>query len=75
MFASDKITINGIAPGPVATEMNNWHDGDPLEHSRIPYGRFALCDEIAELALYMLDEKAKMLCGETVVFDGGYSIR
>jgi 3-oxoacyl-[acyl-carrier protein] reductase len=75
MFASDKITINGIAPGPVATEMNNWHDGDPLEPSRIPYGRFALCDEIAELALYMLDEKAKMLCGETVVFDGGYSIR
>lgn len=75
MFASDKITINGIAPGPVATEMNNWHEGDPLEHSRIPYGRFALCDEIAELALYMLDEKAKMLCGETIVFDGGYSIR
>ena len=75
MFASDKITINGIAPGPVATEMNNWHEGDPLEHSRIPYGRFALCDEIAELALYMLDEKAKMLCGETVVFDGGYSVR
>ena len=75
MFAPDKITINGIAPGPVATEMNNWHEGDPLEHSRIPYGRFALCDEISELALYMLDEKAKMLCGETVVFDGGYSIR
>ena len=75
MFAPDKITINGIAPGPVATEMNHWHEGDPLEHSRIPYGRFALCDEIAELALYMLDEKAKMLCGETVVFDGGYSIR
>lgn len=75
MFAPDKITINGIAPGPVATEMNDWHEGDPLEHSRIPYGRFALCDEIAELALYMLDEKAKMLCGETVVFDGGYSIR
>jgi 3-oxoacyl-[acyl-carrier protein] reductase len=75
MFAPDKITINGIAPGPVATEMNHWHEGDPLEHSRIPYGRFALCDEIAELALYMLDEKAKMLCGETVVFDGGYSVR
>ena len=75
MFAPDKITINGIAPGPVATEMNNWHEGDPLEHRRIPYGRFALCDEIAELALYMLDEKAKMLCGETIIFDGGYAIR
>lgn len=75
MFASEQITINGIAPGPVATEMNNWHEGDPLEHNRIPFGRFATCEEIAELALYMLDEKAKMLCGETVIFDGGYAIR
>ncbi|MBQ8214117.1 MAG: SDR family oxidoreductase [Clostridia bacterium] len=75
MFASDHITINGIAPGPVATEMNNWHVGDPLEHSKIPFGRFVTCEEIAELALYMLDEKAKMLCGETVIFDGGYAIR
>lgn len=75
MFAPDKITINGIAPGPVATEMNNWHEGDPLEHARVPYGRFALCDEIAELALYMLSKEAKMLCGETIIFDGGYAIR
>ena len=75
MLAPKGITVNGIAPGPVATEMNNWHQGDALEHSRIPYGRFALCEEIAELALYMLGEKARMLCGETIVFDGGYSIR
>ena len=75
MFAGDGITINGIAPGPVATEMNHWHPGDPLEHSRIPYGRFATTEEIAHLALYLLGEQAKMLCGETVIFDGGYSIR
>ena len=75
MFASDHITINGIAPGPVATEMNNWHEGDPMEHDRIPYGRFATCEEIAKLALYMLDEDSKMLCGETIVYDGGYAIR
>ena len=75
MFASDHITINGIAPGPVATEMNNWHEGDPLDNHRIPFGRFSTCEEIAQLAMYMLDEKAKMLCGETIVFDGGYAIR
>jgi 3-oxoacyl-[acyl-carrier protein] reductase len=74
-FANDGITINGIAPGPVATEMNSWHEGDPLEHSRIPFGRFALCEEIAKLALYMLSAEAAMLCGETVVFDGAYHIR
>ena len=75
MFASDGITINGIAPGPVATEMNNWHEGDSMKHDRIPYGRFATIDEIAGLAMYLLDEKAKMICGETVIIDGAYSIR
>lgn len=75
MFASDGITINGIAPGPVATEMNNWHEGDSMKYDRIPYGRFATIDEIADLAMYLLSGNAKMICGETVIFDGGYSIR
>ncbi len=75
MFASDGITINGIAPGPVATEMNNWHEGDPMEHSRIPFGRFATIEEVAKLAMYLLSEDAQMVCGETVVLDGGYAIR
>lgn len=75
MFANEGITINGIAPGPVATEMNNWHKEDSMKHDRIPYGRFASTDEIAELAMYLLGEKAKMICGETVIIDGAYSIR
>ncbi len=75
MFAPNGITINGIAPGPVATEMNNWHESDSMKHDRIPYGRFATIEEIAELAVYLLSKNAKMICGETVIFDGGYSIR
>lgn len=75
MFATDGITINGIAPGPVATEMNNWHEGDSMKHDRIPYGRFATVDEIADLAMYLLSDNAKMICGETVILDGGYSIK
>ena len=75
MFASDGITINGIAPGPVATEMNNLHEGDSMKHDRIPYGRIATIDEVAALAMYLLEEKAKMICGETVIIDGAYSIR
>ena len=75
MFAARGITINGIAPGPVATEMNNWHEGDPMEHSRIPFGRFATVEEVAKLAMYLISEEARMLCGETVVLDGAYAIR
>jgi len=75
MFAADGITINGIAPGPVATEMNNWHEGDPMENERIPFGRFATIDEIARLAMYLLSKEAEMVCGETVILDGAYAIR
>ena len=75
MFASDGITINGIAPGPVATEMNNWHEGDSLEHPRIPFGRYSTAEEIASLAMYLLSKEAEMTCGETVVLDGAYHIR
>ena len=75
MFAPEKIVINGIAPGPVATEMNHWHDGDPMENSRIPFGRYATIEEVGKLAMYLLDECAVMTCGEVVTFDGGYAIR
>ncbi|HJA92141.1 MAG TPA: SDR family oxidoreductase [Candidatus Eisenbergiella merdipullorum] len=75
MFADSQITINGIAPGPAATEMNHWHDGDSLQNSKIPFGRFATIDEIAKLALYLLSEEAEMICGETVILDGAYAIR
>lgn len=75
MFASDGITINGIAPGPVATEMNNWHEGDSIKNDRIPFGRFATIDEISKAAMYLLSKEAEMICGETIILDGGYAIR
>ena len=75
MFAPHGITVNGIAPGPVATAMNNWHEGDPMEHKQVPYGRFASTDEVAELALYLLSDKAKMICGDTVLIDGAFCIK
>lgn len=46
-----------------------------MEHSRIPFGRFATTEEIAKLAMYLLSEEAQMVCGETVVLDGAYAIR
>lgn len=74
-YASDGIVINGIAPGPVATLMNDWHEGDPMENERIPFGRFATIDEVGKLAMYLLSKEAEMVCGETVVLDGAYAIR
>ncbi len=75
MFAPSGITINAIAPGPVATEMNGWHEGDPLSHPRVPFGRFLKADEVAGAALFLLSDSAKQVCGETLLIDGAYSVR
>lgn len=69
------IVVNGIAPGPVATEMNGWKPGDPLEHPRIPTGRFATAEEIGRLAMFLLSEEADQIVGHTVVCDGAYDIK
>lgn len=75
MFAPDGIVINGIAPGPAATEMNHWHPGDSMANSRIPFGRYASAEEVAQCALYLLSPAAEMVCGETVILDGAYAVR
>lgn len=75
VLAPTGIIVNGIAPGPVATEMNGWHEGDPLDHSRIPTGRFVLAEEVAKLAMYLLSEDAVQIIGHSVVCDGAYDIK
>lgn len=75
MFAPEGIVINGIAPGPFATSMNNWKEGDPMDHPRIPFGRFGKPEEVAALAMHLLSKEGEMICGETVIIDGAYAIR
>ena len=74
-FAPYGIVINGIGPGPIATEMNHWHEGDSMEHSRIPTGRFGTVEEVAQLAMYLLSEEANQIVGHTVIMDGAYDIK
>jgi len=74
-FAPYGIVINGIAPGPIATEMNHWHEGDSMAHDRIPTGRFGTVEEVGGLAMYLLSEEANQIVGETVIMDGAYDIK
>lgn len=73
-LAHTGIVVNGIAPGPTATEMIDWHEGDPIAHDRIPSGRYTFPTEIAKLAAYLLSEDAVQLIGHSVVCDGAYNI-
>lgn len=75
-LAADGITVNGISPGPFATEMNTALLENPEANqfftSRIPLGRWGKVEEVGQLALYLCSEDAGFITGTDVVMDGGW---
>lgn len=71
------ILVNGIAPGIIGTNMqrNYVGQGDNKFCELNPLGRFALPEEIAELAAFILSDAANFFVGQTFVCDGGYSLK
>ena len=65
------ITVNGIAPGPTATLMLGKNDGDDLTFSGNPLGRFALPEEIANMAVFLVSNMGHSIVGDIVYMTGG----
>jgi NAD(P)-dependent dehydrogenase (short-subunit alcohol dehydrogenase family) len=76
-LAPEGITVNGISPGPFATEMNTSLLENPeLDRffvSRIPLGRWGKVDDVGRLALYLCSEEAGFITGTDMVIDGGWT--
>jgi NAD(P)-dependent dehydrogenase (short-subunit alcohol dehydrogenase family) len=76
-LASDGITVNGISPGPFATEMNTSLIQNPELNqqfiSKIPVGRWGRVEEIGQLALYLCSEAAGFITGTDILIDGGWT--
>lgn len=62
--------MNGIAPGPVKTNMM-WHEGDSLIMPSHANGRIGMPKEIAELILLYAGDLAMATSGRIVLCDGG----
>lgn len=75
-LAPDGITVNGISPGPCATEMNrSLLDNPELSQfflSRIPIGRWGRPEEIGRLAVYLCSPEASFITGTDITIDGGW---
>lgn len=65
------IIVNAIAPGPTATEMVGKSEIDSISHETCPIGRYALPEEIANLALLMVSEAGDLIVGDTFYISGG----
>jgi NAD(P)-dependent dehydrogenase (short-subunit alcohol dehydrogenase family) len=76
-LASDGITVNGISPGPCATEMNlpllNNPELNQQFVSRIPLGRWGKVEEVARCVLYICSRDSGFLTGTDIVIDGGWT--
>jgi NAD(P)-dependent dehydrogenase (short-subunit alcohol dehydrogenase family) len=76
-LAPERITVNGISPGPFATEMNAPLLNNPTANadflSRIPLGRWGEPADIGKLVLYLCSEDAGFITGTDLLIDGGWT--
>lgn len=76
-LAGEGITVNGISPGPFATEMNTALLQNPELSSwflgRIPLGRWGRVEEVGQLAVYLCSEEAGFITGTDILIDGGWT--
>jgi NAD(P)-dependent dehydrogenase (short-subunit alcohol dehydrogenase family) len=76
-LAPYSITVNGISPGPFATEMNTVLMQDPVKNaeflSKIPLGRWGRVEDIGALAVFLCSEAAGFITGTDIRIDGGWT--
>ena len=76
-YSKNGIIVNGIAPGIIMTDMqpkyvefpDNYYTADN------PTRRLGLPIEIAELALFLASDVSNFIVGQTILCDGGYTLK
>lgn len=76
-LAPEGITVNGISPGPFATEMNRPLLTNPelsqFFLSRIPLGQWGQVEDIGALAVFLCSDHARFITGADILVDGGWT--
>ena len=74
-YARDNIRVNAVAPGYVDTPILSQVPNDMKQAmaSQMFIGRLGKDNEIANLIIYLLSEKASFITGVVIPIDGGYT--
>lgn len=74
-LAPHKINVNNIAPGAIATPINQKVLDDPVASknaiTEIPWGRFGRPEEVAAVAVFLASDESEYVTGSTYYVDGG----
>jgi NAD(P)-dependent dehydrogenase (short-subunit alcohol dehydrogenase family) len=72
-YASQKIRVNCICPGPTKTPMVDTSTPERLAHyqRRVPIGRIGEPEDIARAALYLASDEGSMVTAAILPVDGG----
>ncbi|MBI4285178.1 MAG: SDR family oxidoreductase [Chloroflexi bacterium] len=74
-LAKYKIRVNAIAPGNTRTDMIAYIVNDPVllkqEEARIPLGRIAEPEDIADTALFLASDASRHITGSVITVAGG----
>ena len=80
-LARHHIRINVVSPGPTATETIQSRLEDPVKviaeqerMKKIPLGRYASMNDIANAVLFISSSKASFITGAVLPVDGGYTL-
>ncbi|MBI2385418.1 MAG: glucose 1-dehydrogenase [Elusimicrobia bacterium] len=68
------VTVNGVAPGPVETDLMNAVADDAFKKqmiSRTPLGRIGQPDDIADIVSFLTSSDARWVTGQTITSAGG----
>ena len=78
-LGSKGVRVNAISPGTIVKEESQSFYGNNPELERlyrdiIPLGRMGTARDVANLAMFLLSDRASFLTGQNIVLDGGVSL-
>ena len=81
-LAIENIQVNAVAPGIVLTDalkrfQSVQEQGEAMfdaVRDRTPVGRLGVPEDVADVVTFLCSPQAQMICGQTVIMDGGHSL-